>query len=98
MQKTDKQIVTTRHIVMLMVLLATLNLSAQDMADEQSNLFSYGVNLSTEYDDGAYVAGSDGSGEVLYLVQPNITFEASRPRWKSTIRYLPGFTYSTQTR
>jgi len=96
MQKTHKQTVNTRHILMLIVLMAGVNLCAQDTAGDQSNLFMYGVNLSTEYDDGAYVASNGGRGQVLYMVQPNINFEASRSRWKSTIRYLPGFTYSTQ--
>src|SRR5919108_1262439 len=85
----------TRQILALAVLLATANLWGQQTEGERGSLFLYGINLSSEYDD-RLANEPGGTGDFIYSVRPHIGFIFSRPRWESSISYLPALTYSIQ--
>jgi len=73
---------------MVALLFASANLWGQQSEAEKSNLFLYGVGVSTEYDDQA------GISDVVYSVRPHLGFSISRSRWESNLNYFPAFTYS----
>jgi hypothetical protein len=78
-----------------LLLSATSLLFGQDTG-EPTNLFSYGIGLSTEYENDS-IDSSDNGGGVVYSVQPQIALRVSRPRWETNLDYLPAFTYSPQS-
>jgi hypothetical protein len=81
-------------VFVLFLLVASSPIWAQVAEGDRSNVFLYGVDLSTEYDD--QVAGAAGPGQVIYSLQPRMAFRISRPRWTSRFDYLPMFIYSSQ--
>lgn len=65
---------------------------------EKASLFTYGVTVSTQYDDELGQGTTNGRGDVIYYLQPEFGFDIKRSRWQSTLEYLPAVTYSTQRR
>lgn len=83
----------TPTLLSIVVISASSLLWGQASANEPGNLFSYGISLSTEYEDNnsGSVTRKDG---FIYSVQPEFGLLVTRPRWRTNLDYLPSFTYS----
>jgi hypothetical protein len=74
-------------------LLIAPNGATRKLTGQQNNVVSYGMRVSTSYDDGLRYA-SQTAGSMIYSVQPQLALNISRRRWNSSIDYLPVFSYS----
>lgn len=64
-------------------------------SEENQNLLSGGLNLSSTYDDNAFLTNSaKQAGNVGHMISPYITITEVRPRAQFMFNYTPGFTWN----